>query len=160
MAWSQGTMEVRRMPDIQGTRGIIGLDHIGIAVKSLDKAIAWYENTLNAQLILRETNSSQLVNEAIMRVGTSNIQLLEPINEASTIAKFIDRRGEGVQQIAFEVRNLQLAVQDAEKIGIRKIFQTNIQGSSGSMVNFLHPSDCGGILIELVQRDKNVPNSR
>ncbi len=131
--------------------GLIKIDHIGVAVFDLDAAIDWYTRFLGAKLLQRETNPEQMVEEALLIVGGLTFQLITPIGELSPINKFLSTKGQGMQQIAFKVSNLNAAVDYARENNIRVIFKESKTGTSGSRINFLHPKDCFGLLIELVE---------
>jgi methylmalonyl-CoA/ethylmalonyl-CoA epimerase len=132
------------------------IDHVGIAVPDLDAAIAFYAETFGIVSVHEETNEDQGVREAMLVVGdgTTLIQLLAPLTEDSTIAKFIDRNGPGVQQVAYTVEDIEAVSADLRGKGLRLIFDTARRGTSNSLVNFVHPKDAGGVLIELVQRQQ------
>ncbi|MEJ7833011.1 MAG: methylmalonyl-CoA epimerase [Nocardioides sp.] len=132
------------------------IDHVGIAVPDLDVAIAYYRDTFGMQLAHEEVNEDQGVREAMIAVGDpehphSHIQLLAPLDESSTIAKFLDRSGPGVQQIAYRVTDVDAASATLRERGVRLIYDEAKRGTSGSRVNFIHPKDAGGVLVELVQ---------
>lgn len=129
------------------------IDHVGIAVPDLDEAIAFYERVFGFTCTHVETNEEQGVKEAMMAVGDSggSIQLLAPLNAESTIAKFIDRSGPGIQQIAYAVDDVVSVSQVLRERGVRVLYDTPKRGTAGSLVNFAHPKDCGGVLVELVQ---------
>ena len=139
------------MNQLLGMPGIIRIDHIGIAVFDLDAAIDWYTRFLGAKLVNRETNTEQMVEEATISLNNSRFQLITPIGELSPIAKFLKTRGQGLQQIAFEVSNLDDAVSYALDNQVRVIFDEPKIGTKDSKINFLHPKDCFGVLIELVE---------
>ncbi len=130
------------------------VDHIGIAVPDLDEAIAFYADTFGLVSVHEETNEDQGVREAMLAVGdgTTQIQLLAPLRDESPIAKFIDRHGPGLQQVAYTVRDIEAVSADLRGQGLRLIFDTPRRGTSNSLVNFIHPKDAGGVLVELVQR--------
>lgn len=132
------------------------IDHVGIAVRSLDEAIAYYEDKFGMRMAHRETNEEQGVEEAMMAVGdsTSHIQLLAPLDENSTIAKFIDRSGPGMQQMAYRVENIDDVCATLRERGVRLLYEQPKRGTSNSRVNFVHPKDAGGVLVELVEPDK------
>ena len=138
-----------------GLPGLISIDHIGIAVFDLDAGIEWYQKFLGAKLISRETNADQMVEEASLDLRGTIFQLIKPINELSPINNFLKTRGEGLHQIAFEVSNLENSVDYAKENGIRVIFESSKIGTNGSRINFLHPKDCFGALIELVELPKD-----
>ncbi len=129
------------------------IDHVGVAVPDLDAAIAFYRDTLGMQLLHEETNDEQGVREAMMGVGDSGscIQLLAPLNDASTIAKFLDRSGPGMQQLAYRVTDVEKVSEILRERGVRTLYDAPKRGTSDSKVNFLHPKDCGGVLVELVE---------
>jgi len=129
------------------------IDHVGIAVPNLDAAIAFYRDTFGVVSVHEETNEEQGVREAMLAVGdgSTRIQLLAPLNEQSTIAKFIGRSGPGMQQLAYTVEDIE-AVSDALRAkGLRLLYDAPRRGTSDSRVNFIHPKDAGGILVELVE---------
>ncbi len=129
------------------------IDHVGIAVPNLDEAIALYEQKYGMRMAHRETNEEQGVEEAMMAVGdsTSHIQLLAPLNEKSTIAKFLDRNGPGMQQMAYRVKDIDEVCATLRERGVRLLYDQPKRGTSNSRVNFVHPKDAGGVLVELVE---------
>jgi methylmalonyl-CoA/ethylmalonyl-CoA epimerase len=129
------------------------IDHVGIAVPDLDAAVAFYEQTYGMRLAHQETNEEQGVREAMMAVGDSgsHIQLLAPLDESSTIAKFLDRSGPGIQQLAYRVADLDAVCATLRERGLRLLYDEPRRGTSGSRVNFIHPKDAGGVLVELVE---------
>ncbi|WP_344130879.1 methylmalonyl-CoA epimerase [Pedococcus bigeumensis] len=129
------------------------IDHVGVAVPDLDEAIAFYRDTFGMTLAHEEVNEEQGVREAMMAVGGSgsHIQLLAPLSPESTIAKFLDRSGPGVQQVAYRVEDLEAVSQVLRDRGLRLLYEEPRRGTSNSRVNFIHPKDAGGILVELVQ---------
>ena len=129
------------------------IDHVGIAVADLDVAIAFYENTFGMRLAHQEVNEEQGVREAMMAVGDSGscIQLLAPLSPESTIAKFLDRSGPGVQQMAYRVSDIEAVSAILRGRGVRLLYDAPRRGTSDSRVNFIHPKDAGGILVELVE---------
>jgi methylmalonyl-CoA/ethylmalonyl-CoA epimerase len=129
------------------------IDHVGVAVNDLDAAIAFYRDTYGMTLLHQEVNQEQGVHEAMMGVGTSGscIQLLAPLTPESTIAKFLDRSGPGIQQIAYRVVDLDAVSATLRQRGLRLLFDAPRRGTSDSRVNFIHPKDAGGILVELVE---------
>ncbi len=129
------------------------IDHVGIAVPDLDEAIAFYRDTFGIVSVHQETNEEQGVREAMLAVGdgTTRIQLLAPLSETSTIAKFLDRNGPGVQQIAYTVADLDGVSEALRSRGLRLLYDEPRRGTAGSRVNFVHPKDAGGVLVELVE---------
>ena len=129
------------------------IDHVGLAVRDLDAAIAFYENTFGMRVVHQEINEEQGVREAMLAVGDSGscIQLLAPLTPDSTIAKFLDRSGEGIQQVAYGVDDIDSASAELRARGLRLLYDAPRRGTAGSRVNFVHPKDAGGVLIELVE---------
>ncbi len=129
------------------------IDHVGIAVPDLDAAIAFYADTFGLVSVHEETNTEQGVREAMLTVGdgTTMIQLLAPLNDESTIAKFLDRSGPGVQQVAYTVEDVEAVSAQLRAKGLRLLYDSPRRGTSDSRVNFIHPKDAGGVLVELVE---------
>lgn len=129
------------------------IDHVGIAVRDLDEAIAFYENTFGMKVAHEEVNEEQGVREAMVAVGDSGsfIQLLAPLSEESTIAKFLDRSGPGVQQMAYRVTDVDAVSAILRERGVRLLYPEPKRGTSNSRINFVHPKDAGGVLVELVE---------
>jgi methylmalonyl-CoA/ethylmalonyl-CoA epimerase len=129
------------------------IDHVGVAVSDLDAAIAFYRDTYGMTLLHEETNEEQGVREAMMGVGASGscIQLLAPLSPQSTIATFLDRSGPGVQQVAYRVADIEAVSSTLRERGLRLLYDAPRRGTAESRVNFIHPKDAGGILVELVE---------
>ena len=129
------------------------IDHVGVAVADLDEAVRFYEQAYGMRLLHEETNEEQGVREAIMAVGDTGscIHLLAPLTPASTIAKFLDRSGPGIQQLAYRVTDLDAVSAILRERGLRLLYDAPRRGTSNSRVNFIHPKDAGGILVELVE---------
>ena len=129
------------------------IDHLGIAVPDLDEAIAWYARTFGLQCVHEEVNEEQGVREAMLAVGTgeSRVQLLAPLRPDSAIGKFLDRSGPGIQQVAYTVDDVEAVTATLRERGLRVLYDTARRGTAGSLVNFVHPKDAGGVLVELVQ---------
>ncbi|MBX5485404.1 hypothetical protein MHAS_02682 [Mycolicibacterium hassiacum DSM 44199] len=135
---------------------VTGIDHVGIAVPDLDAAIKWYHDHLGMIVLHEEVNEEQGVREAMLAVrgapvGSSEIQLLAPLNEKSTIAKFIDTRGPGLQQLAYRVSDIDALSERLRADGLRLLYDAPKRGTANSRINFIHPKDAGGVLIELVE---------
>ena len=122
-------------------------------MSDLDAAITFYRDTYGMTLAHEEVNEEQGVREAMMAVGTSGscVQLLAPLSPQSTIAKFLDRSGPGIQQVAYRVVDVEAVSQTLRDRGLRLLFDAPRRGTSNSRVNFIHPKDAGGILVELVE---------
>ena len=131
----------------------IAIDHVGIAVPDLDEAIASYRENFGMDVVHQEVNEEQGVREAMVAVGDSGsaIQLLAPLNEESTIAKFLDRSGPGLQQLAFRVTDVEQVSQVLRDRGLRLLYDAPRRGTADSRINFIHPKDAGGVLVELVE---------
>ena len=129
------------------------IDHVGVAVPDLDAAIAFYETTYGMRLVHQEVNEDQGVREAMMAVGDSGscIQLLAPLNDESTIAKFLGRSGPGIQQMAYRVTDVDAVGATLRERGLRLLYDEPRRGTADSRINFIHPKDAGGILVELVE---------
>jgi methylmalonyl-CoA/ethylmalonyl-CoA epimerase len=136
------------------------IDHVGLAVHDLDAAIAFYENTFGMRVVHQEINEEQGVREAMLAVGDSGscIQLLAPLTPDSTIAKFLDRSGEGIQQVAYGVDDIDQVSTELRARGLRLLYDTPRRGTAGSRVNFIHPKDVGGVLVELVEAGPQTPH--
>jgi methylmalonyl-CoA/ethylmalonyl-CoA epimerase len=131
--------------------GIIGIDHVGIAVPDLEEAIDFYSKAFGAKVTHREVNAAQKVEEAMVRVGDSMIQLLAATDSGSAIARFLDQKGPGIQQLAYRVSDIEAAMRAVTELGMRLLYSTAQRGTAGSKINFIHPKDCGGVLVELVE---------
>ena len=127
------------------------IDHVGLAVSDLDAAIAFHRDVLGMELAHTEENPEQGVREAMMRIGDSHIQLLAPLTPDSTIAKFLDSRGPGMQQVAYRVADIDAVSTTLRDRGLRLLYDEPRRGTSNSRVNFIHPKDAGGVLVELVE---------
>jgi methylmalonyl-CoA/ethylmalonyl-CoA epimerase len=129
------------------------IDHVGIAVPDLDVAIAFYRETFGVLSVHEEVNEEQGVREAMLAVGdgTTRIQLLAPLTDQSTIATFLDRSGPGVQQVAYTVADIEAVSETLRAKGLRLLYDQPRRGTANSRVNFIHPKDAGGVLVELVE---------
>ena len=127
------------------------VDHVAIAVKDLDGAIAWYAETFGATVAHREVVERDGVEEALLAVAESYIQLLTPIRDDSTVAKFLASKGEGIHHVGYRVADCATALNQAVAAGAKAIDSAPRPGSRGTTVAFLHPKTAFGTLIELVQ---------
>jgi methylmalonyl-CoA/ethylmalonyl-CoA epimerase len=135
---------------------VTAVDHVGLAVPDLDAAIAWYHDHLGMIVLHEEVNEDQGIREAMLSVrgapvGSAQVQLMAPLDESSTIAKFLDKRGPGLQQLAYRVSNLEQLTSRLRNQGVRLLYDAPRRGTSNSRINFIHPKDAGGVLIELVE---------
>jgi methylmalonyl-CoA/ethylmalonyl-CoA epimerase len=142
--------------------GLRRIDHVGVAVADLDEAIAFYGRVFGMRCVHTETNEEQGVREAMLAVGPSTeggcIQLLAPLTPESTIAKFLDRNGPGVQQVAYTVDDVDAASAVLRERGVRLLYDAPRRGTAGSRINFVHPKDAGGVLVELVEPARDAPH--
>ena len=137
--------------------GIEAIDHVGLAVPDLDQAIAFHTDALGLVLRHREENTDQGIAEAMMAPpdaapDTGEIQLIASLREDSAITRFLDRSGPGQQHLAYRVSDVEAAAQSLRDRGVRLLYPTARRGTRGSKINFVHPEDAGGVLVELVQR--------
>lgn len=132
---------------------LLGIDHVGIAVADLDEAIAFHRDVLGLRLVHEETNDEQGVREAMLVAGAggAQVQLLAPTGPASALGRFLDRAGPGLQQLAYRVADVAAVGEALRGRGLRLLYDRPQRGTAGSLINFVHPKDTGGVLIELVQ---------
>jgi methylmalonyl-CoA/ethylmalonyl-CoA epimerase len=135
------------------------IDHVGIAVPDLEAALAFYRDVFGLTAVHEEVNEEQGVREAMLRVGDgpTMIQLLAPLTPNSTIAAFLDRSGPGVQQVAYTVADIEAVSAALRDRGLRLLYDQPRRGTCGSRVNFVHPKDAGGVLVELVEPAAELP---
>ena len=141
-------------PPALPTSLVTAVDHVGIAVPDLDAAVAWYAETFGLHVTHSETNEEQGVREAMLAAPGDRgaaVQLLAPLRPDSPIGRFLDRNGPGVQQVAYRVADVEAASAALRARGLRLLYDTPRRGTAGSRVNFVHPRDAGGVLVELVQ---------
>ncbi|MDR2817089.1 MAG: methylmalonyl-CoA epimerase [Proteiniphilum sp.] len=130
---------------------ITHIEHIGIAVKSIEEQLPYYEGVLGLKCYNIETVEDQKVKTAFFMVGQTKIELLEPTGEESTIAKFIEKRGEGIHHIAYATENVNGALKELESKEVRLIDRESRAGAEGLRIAFLHPKSTGGVLTELCE---------
>lgn len=131
------------------------VDHIGIAVRDLDEALKFYEEVLGIKCVDTEIVEEQKVKVAFLPIGDTEVELLESTEEDGPIAKFIEKRGEGIQHIAYRVDNIEKAIEELKEKGIRLIDEKPRYGAGGAKIAFLHPKSTFGVLIELCERNKD-----
>ena len=129
------------------------IDHVGIAVADLDEALDFYARNFDLRSVHEEVNEEQGVREAMLAVGDSGscIQLLAPLKADSPIGKFLERSGPGIQQMAYRVEDIDAVSATLRERGVRLLDEVPKNGTAGSRVNFIHPKDAGGVLVELVE---------
>src|ERR1700733_3704405 len=136
-----------KLPRVQ----LSALDHVGVAVADIDAALAVYRDALGMPLVHRETVSEQGVDAALLDVGDSHIELLQPLGPETTVGKFLARKGPGLHHVAYRVTSVEDALKSLSAAGVRLIDERPRTGIRGSQVAFLHPSSTGGVLTEIVQ---------
>jgi methylmalonyl-CoA/ethylmalonyl-CoA epimerase len=128
------------------------IEHVAVAVSDMDAAIAHYRDVWGLEVEHRERVEDQGVEEAMLSLGESHLQLLAPVGADTTVARFLDKRGEGLHHIAYEVDDLEAALGELKTKGIELIDEAPRPGGRGHMVAFVHPRDNNGLLVELIQR--------
>ncbi|MED3624397.1 methylmalonyl-CoA epimerase [Neobacillus thermocopriae] len=128
------------------------VDHIGIAVKSLDGALPFYTEVLQLPLIGIEEVESQKVKVAFIKAGETKLELLEPTSADSPIAKFIEKRGEGIHHLALGVESIEERIREMSEKGIRMIDEHPRPGAGGAEIAFMHPKAASGVLVELCEK--------
>ncbi len=126
------------------------IDHLGIAVKSLDESLRFYRDQLGLEVSLRETVEHEKVNVAMLPLGEPRIELLEPAAADSVIGKFLEKRGEGLHHVAIRVPDLAASAERLKSSGARLLNEPR-KGAGGHLYVFVHPSSTGGVLLELIQ---------
>ena len=132
---------------------ILHIDHIGIAVKSIEEAGKFYADALGLKVQGVETVTDQKVKVAFLPITDSELELLESTEPDGPVAKFIDSKGEGIQHIAFRVENIHAALEELKEKGVRLIDQAPRKGAGGARIAFVHPKETHGVLVEICQRD-------
>jgi len=127
------------------------VDHVGVAVEDIDAALAIYRDVLGMPLVHRETVSEQGVDAALLDVGYSHVELLQPLGPDTAVGKFLARRGPGLHHVAYRVESVEETLQTLSAAGVRLIDERPRTGIRGSLVAFLHPASTGGVLTEIVQ---------
>lgn len=127
------------------------IDHVGVAVEDLDAALALYTESLGVPLVHRETVSEQGVEAALLDVGDSHVELLQPLSPETAVGKFLARRGPGLHHVAYRVSDVEQTLAELARAGMRLIDEQPRTGIRGSRVAFVHPASTGGVLTEIVQ---------
>jgi methylmalonyl-CoA/ethylmalonyl-CoA epimerase len=140
----------------EGLPGVVGLDHVGIAVDDLEAAVALHTEVLGLTVEHRETNADQGVAEVMLRAPDGSgpgaqLQLVAPLDEHSRVHRFLTLRGPGLHHLAYAVRDVRFASEVLLRRGLRLLYDAPRAGTRGSLINFVHPKDTGGVLIELVE---------
>lgn len=129
------------------------VDHIGIAVKSIEESLKFYEGILGIKSVAREEVEDQKVITAFLPLGDTEVELLQSTSEEGPIAKFIDKKGEGIHHIAFRVDDIEKALEELKAQGIRLIDEVPRIGAGGAKIAFIHPKATNGVLIEISERE-------
>ena len=132
---------------------ILKIDHLGIAVNSIDDGKSFWSDVLGLEFEGSETVTEQKVTTAFFPVGESEVELLESTSSDGPVAKYIEKRGQGIQHVAFRVENIDEALEELKAKGVRLIDETPRIGAGGARIAFLHPKATQGVLVELCQRD-------
>ncbi|HMT07417.1 MAG TPA: methylmalonyl-CoA epimerase [Pyrinomonadaceae bacterium] len=131
------------------------INHLGIATKGIDEALKFWANALGLENVHTEVVEDQKVRVAMLPIGESRVELLEPTSDDSPISKFLEKRGGGIHHIAVDVDDIEVALARLKENGARLIDETPRIGAEGCLVAFVHPAATGGVLLELVQTPKN-----
>lgn len=139
---------------------VTAIDHVGVAVPDLDAAKKWYHDHLGMIVLHEEVNDEQGIVEAMLAVrgaprSGAQLQLMAPVDDSSSIAKFLDKRGPGLQQLAYRVSDIDGLSERLHAQGVRLLYDKPRRGTADSRINFIHPKDAGGVLIELVEPAAN-----
>ena len=129
------------------------VDHIGIAVKNLEETLKFYQEVMGMDLAGTEIVEEQHVRVAFLPIGDTEIELLESTDPEGPIARYIDKKGEGVQHIAYKVEDIEVAIAEMKAKGVRMIDEKPRYGAGGAKIAFCHPKSTNGVLVELTQRD-------
>ena len=129
------------------------IDHLGIAVRSIEDSLRFYRDALGIELKGTEAVEDQGVTVALLPVGESRIELLEPVSEDSPVGRFIQKRGEGLHHICYEVEDLRSKLEELRSSGVRVLDGYPRRGAEGRLVAFLHPASANGVLVELVEKE-------
>ena len=127
------------------------IDHVGVAVSDLDRAIALYEGTFGMPLVHREKVEEQGVEAVLLDIGDGHVELLSPLGPDTVVGRFVERRGEGLHHVAYRVEDIDTALVNLRDVGVELIDSEARIGIRGSRVAFLHPKSTGGVLTELVE---------
>ena len=160
-------MSMTRMPsDLESVLpGLLGLDHVGVAVTDLDAAVTFYGDLLGLRVVHREDNLDHQVAEVMLTSGKGGLegdqlQLLMPLDEDSVLQRFLVRRGGGgLHHVAYAVSDVRSAARVLRQRGVRVLYDAPRAGTRGSQINFVHPKDTGGVLLELVEHAGTDPHS-
>ncbi|WP_246944709.1 methylmalonyl-CoA epimerase [Bacillus pinisoli] len=128
------------------------IDHIGIAVRSIEDSLKFYVDILQLPLLGIETVESEQVKVAFISAGETKLELLEPMSEKSPVAAFLERRGEGIHHVALGVDSIEERIKDMKEHGIKMIHEQPKPGAGGAQIAFMHPKSTGNVLVELCEK--------
>ena len=131
---------------------IDGLDHVGIAVKNLHEAIRVYRDVLGLKFEGEHILNERMLKIAFFSLGESRIELVQPLSSDSTVAKFLETRGEGIQHLAVKVKNVEASLEEFKRKGVALIDEKPRAGAEGNRIAFVHPKSTRGVLLELVEK--------
>src|SRR3954470_12274030 len=137
-----------------GSDKIMKINHLGIATKGIDEALKFWSDALGLETVHTEVVEDQKVRVAMLPIGESRVELLEPTSDDSPISKFLEKRGGGIHHIAVEVEDIEAALEKLRSQGMRLIDESPRAGAEGCLVAFVHPAASNGVLLELVQTPK------
>ena len=129
------------------------IDHIGIATRQIDEALALWRDALGLQVDFTEEVTEQGVRVAMLPIGETHIELLEPLSENTPVGRFLEKRGPGIHHVAIKVTDIRASLAQLKEKGTRLIDETPRRGAGGCLAAFVHPSSVNGVLLELVQQD-------
>lgn len=132
------------------------IEHIGIATRSLDESVEFWRGALGLEVVETEEVEEQKVRVAMLPLGESRVELLEPTSADSPIAKFLEKRGPGIHHIAVRVTDIRARLKSLKEQGVRLIDEAPRRGAGGSLVAFIHPSSANGVLVELVEHGETI----
>jgi methylmalonyl-CoA/ethylmalonyl-CoA epimerase len=130
---------------------LAAIDHVGVAVEDLDAAVSLYTDSLGLALVHRETVAEQGVDAALIDVGESHVELLQPLGPETAVGRFLARRGPGLHHVAYRVEDIERALAELTRAGLSLIDERPRRGIRGSRVAFIHPASTGGVLTEITQ---------
>ncbi len=131
------------------------IDHLGIAVNEIESSLEFWRDALGLENVHTEEVEAQMVRVAMLPIGATNIELLEPTSDESPVSKFIQKRGTGIHHIAVEVEDIEASLDKLKSAGMRLIDEAPRIGAGGCLIAFVHPKSTGGVLMELVQKPKD-----
>jgi methylmalonyl-CoA/ethylmalonyl-CoA epimerase len=139
---------------VEENKNLIKINHVAIVVKDIDQALSFWQDALGLPLSHIETIAEQESKVAFLPLGDLEIELVQPITDSSGVAKYLEKKGEGMHHLCFEVHDIHVALQQLKTKGVSLINETPIEGSEGKQLAFIHPKSTNGVLVELYQLPK------